>query len=132
MKIQATLEFTPDQIIGLLCTGAEGGMSNSWARSMEGKVPKGADLSEVPEGWRDYPHYFAPFAGGVIVLEVENVKDEDEDYEVSVDLPALQRAMSLMAEKYPIHFKDFMDENEDAITGDVFLQLAVYGEVIFG
>jgi hypothetical protein len=131
MKIQTTVDIEADDIIGLICTAAEGGMSNQWARYMEGKLPKNADLSEVPEGWHPYPRYFAPFAGGVIVLEVEDAKG-GEDYEVEVDMAALEKAMKLMASEYPSHFADFMDENMDAVTGDVFLQLAVYEEVIFG
>ena len=30
------------------------------------------------------------------------------------------------------HFKDFLYENEDAMTGDCFLQCCVFNEVIYG
>jgi hypothetical protein len=42
------------------------------------------------------------------------------------------RGLQLMADKYPNHFADFMQENDDATTSDVFLQLSVFGELIFG
>lgn len=34
--------------------------------------------------------------------------------------------------EYRQHWLTFLDENEDAITGDVILQLALFGEVVFG
>ena len=37
-----------------------------------------------------------------------------------------------MAETHPRHFADFLAGNEDATTGDVLLQLAVFGELVFG
>lgn len=50
------------------------------------------------------------------------------------------RALNMMADGKDIkgkgfpkrHFADFLAENDDAITGDVFLQLAVMGEIVFG
>ncbi len=40
--------------------------------------------------------------------------------------------LRVMAQDYPTHFEAFMTENDDAITGDVFLQCVVFGEVIYG
>jgi hypothetical protein len=40
--------------------------------------------------------------------------------------------LALMAEKEPRHFGDFMGENDDATTSDVFLQLCLFGEVVYG
>jgi hypothetical protein len=37
-----------------------------------------------------------------------------------------------MRDQYPRHYADLVEENDDAITGDVFLQLAVFGELIYG
>jgi len=33
---------------------------------------------------------------------------------------------------YAQHWADFLSENDDATTGDVFLQLCLYGEVVYG
>ena len=41
-------------------------------------------------------------------------------------------ALQLMADQYPKHWAEFINENEDAITGDVFFQLLCFGEVIYG
>jgi hypothetical protein len=40
--------------------------------------------------------------------------------------------LRLMAEKEPRHFADFMQENDDAVTGDVFLQCVLLKAVIYG
>lgn len=55
--------------------------------------------------------------------ETTVVKNSDEK---------LGEAMSLMADHYPGHWKDFVNENEDAITGDIFFQLLCFGEVVYG
>jgi hypothetical protein len=42
------------------------------------------------------------------------------------------QGLHIMAEKYPRHFGDFINENADAITGDVFLQCCLLGEIVYG
>lgn len=37
-----------------------------------------------------------------------------------------------MPVKYPRHWADVLAENDDATTGDVFLQCCLFGECIFG
>lgn len=41
------------------------------------------------------------------------------------------RGLSLMARKYPRHFADWIQENDDLITCDVAWQLIVYGDIIY-
>lgn len=59
-------------------------------------------------------------------------KYEDETFGKYLYDAALVLGLRRMADKYPKHFDNFMQENEDAITGDVFLQCVVFGEVIYG
>lgn len=133
MNINATVAINTSDIIDLICTGAEGGMCNTWVRGLDSELPEDADLSEIPEDMRDYPSYYAAFVeGGVIVFDVEDLDNEDNNVEVRLDKAAIEKALQAMATKYPGHFADFMDDNSDAITGDVFLQMAVYGDIIFG
>lgn len=47
-------------------------------------------------------------------------------------LKAVRKGLRLMKEQYPDHWTDLVEENEDAVTGDVWLQLAVFGEVVYG
>jgi len=62
-------------------------------------------------------------------------------HELEMDTPAgkyyltitkLFEGLENMHEESPRHYKDFIEENWDAITADVFLQYALFGKVIFG
>lgn len=39
--------------------------------------------------------------------------------------------MALLCKNHPRHFADLISENFDATTGDVFLQLCLFGEIIY-
>lgn len=84
---------------------------DKWAKAlMEGKgvvVYDNYEMdSELNEGETPTKHY----------LTMENV----------------QEGLELMRDEYPRHYADLMEEEDDAITGDVWLQLAVFGELIYG
>ena len=84
---------------------------DKWAKAlMEGKGVVVYDCyemdSELNEGETPTKHY----------LTMENV----------------QKGLELMRDEYPRHYADLMEEEDDAITGDVWLQLAVFGELIYG
>lgn len=74
---------------------------------------------------------------------------EYEEYEESappriLSLESIQQGLDLMAkglldgkdkpvkDHYLQHFADFLAGNDDATTGDIFLQLCLFGEVIYG
>lgn len=63
----------------------------------------------------------------VKVIDVEN-----EDYLGTLTADSWAKAEKLMIEKHPKHFADIVGENDDATTADVFFQLAVMGELIYG
>lgn len=118
MKIKAEIEVTEEQLKDLLCTAFEGG-SNYWvecARRHEAKDTTRAEyIFEVP---------FTP--GNYIELEtideeLKTLKHED-----------LEKGLKIMAEKYPHHMSDLMNDNADAGTGDTYLQCCVFGEAIYG
>jgi hypothetical protein len=61
------------------------------------------------------------------------IADSECDMETKLlNREAMEKGLSIMAKKYPLNFNKFMTENDDAETGDVFLQCALYGEIIFG
>jgi hypothetical protein len=51
-----------------------------------------------------------------------------------LDRAAIERGKELLAtdERYSHHYADVLNENDDADTGDVFLQLCLFGEVVYG
>lgn len=63
------------------------------------------------------------------------IKDIESDEAVAIyvlNLAKIKRGLTVMAKKYPKHFADFLTENDDADTADVFLQCALLGEVVYG
>ena len=49
-----------------------------------------------------------------------------------LNMKKIKRGLTAMAKKEPSHFADFLKENYDETTGDVFLQCCLFGEVIYG
>ena len=75
--------------------------------------------------------------GGTLVVydeyEMDNELNENElPTKYTLDLKAVRKGLRLMKKEYPNHWADLVEENDDLITGDVWLQLAVFGEVIYG
>lgn len=125
MKIQVTMDIPEERVSDLLCCAFEGG-STYWASKIE------------VEGHRyygaDYGHE-VPMAGGRVIV----FQDPEEDgnlvpcpiiLDKAACLVALQKMAS--AQEATRHWGDFVSENDDAWTGDYFLQLAVLGEVVYG
>ena len=77
---------------------------------------------------------------GVVVCDLYD--DDAEDFDGNGKFPEsakhritidnVRKGLELMQEQYPRHYADLVEENDDAITGDVWLQLAVFGDIIYG
>jgi hypothetical protein len=83
-----------------------------------------ADLFDKPTSYTDYPLNRGGF------LMVGDIEKDMPD--ALLDLGTIRSGLQVMAYSYPRHWHDFINDNEDAATGDVFLQCCLYGEVIFG
>jgi hypothetical protein len=126
-------DFTLDRVCGLLCCAFEGG-SNYWYRDAKiDRLPDGYVRADFKVGGRheqalgSYWHWIqaVPVLGG----EVSFIHEEDEPRAV-LGREQLARGLELL--KATRHWADFVDENDDADTGDAFLQLCVFGEVVYG
>ena len=91
-------------------------LSNYWARQMDGK----------PSPFRSDEDGFRPD------FDVEITDIEAGGKKHRLTLPILRRGLQIMADKYPAYFADIVAENDDATTGDVLLQCALFGELIYG
>ena len=65
-------------------------------------------------------------------LEDAETEEEKDEARHPITLDNIRRGLELMRDEYPRHWADLVEENDDLITGDVFLQLAVFGELIYG
>lgn len=142
LNFAVTITVPAKQVISLLCCAFEGG-SHYWARNAH--IDYGpwdyANLKQFRSelGEEDTPmRYIAPLIGGAATI-IEEYDDNDGSTIAvhRIDLAAIQRGLQLMAtgdsKKIPrLYLIDVIDENMDVNTGDVFLQLAVLGELRYG
>ena len=121
MQVTFTKDIPFQRIDDLIITGVEGG-TNYWM-SVEGAWNESV--------WGDLEKTVKE---GKLKFSNRKLADTDEDhlFEKVLTEEVIQQGLQLMADKHSRHFEDFMNENEDAITGDVFIQLCVLGEVRYG
>ena len=108
---------------GLLCSAFEGG-SNYWYFIEAVVYPKGkgdADFQDVA------------IQGGTLEISADGHRNKQRpDGRWILDRKALKKGWQLMITDAPHHYADAVTESGDAVTGDVFLQLCLFGKVIFG
>ena len=127
--MQVNITVSNEVIMSLLDCALEGGSNYWYVDVSEGNAPEFSELGyEDYEWWQKYP-----VLGGSIVVVAPN-KDSDEEKLVAyqLDRSRTEIGLALMAEKSPWHFGNAMNGNEDAETGDVFLQYCLYGEIVYG
>ncbi len=125
------VELSYEAISILICTAIEGG-SNYWYRIFGYVEPLECKFrcdifkdDEEPHRIYDYP---LNEGGAVIIGDAEAGAGEAKRLQLST----IKRGLTLMAEKYPNHFQRVVDETYDADDADVFLQLSLFNEVVFG
>ena len=128
LKVNIPVSITHNQIAGLLCTAFEGG-SGYWANVDLAYTPTDAEMKdEATYGdWTGFPPYMVNHPDFKLTLT-----DCEEEETYTITLETLKKGLKVMARKYSRHFDNFINENDDADTGDVFLQCAVFGEVVYG
>lgn len=119
--------ITKQRISDLLCSAFEGG-SNYWYIITANIKPAKLTFRTDPD--HIYPHLDYPLNddGALMIGDLE----DDSRPPIRLDLDAIGKGLALMARTQPRHFGDFLAENDDASTADVFLQLCLFGEVIYG
>lgn len=119
--------ITKERIIDLFVTALEGG-SNYWYDIQN--VPKDVQYNveyndiSIAEAIADYV-----LNGGYI--QFNDIENEDEVLGY-VDMDKLLDAINLLKKDYPDVYDNIVMEYDDANDADIFLQLAVMGEVQFG
>ena len=127
IKIE-TIKASDETLLALLCSAFEGG-SNYWASPQEFDPPEGRTRKAIESACGDFETWYtlAAVAGGVVY-----VVDRTEGSTHPLTREGLERGLVVMADKYARHFGDLLSENYYGITADVFLQCALFGEVLYG
>ncbi len=121
MQIKMVYEIQEERVKDLLTSAFEGG-SNSWYWIERYNYPEGK-----PKTSYQFPHVELPLVKGGSLIITDKECQDTKAY--TLDLTACERGLQVMAGKYPALFGDFLEENDDAVTGDVFLQCALFGEI---
>jgi hypothetical protein len=64
--------------------------------------------------------------------KILKLRERDTGKVFLVNTPARKKGLEIMAEKYPRHFGDILDNLYDANAGDIFLQCCCFGECKYG
>lgn len=110
-------KISNQQIADLMVTALEGG-SNYWIDRVEPRYTCHHDYSE--------PQNYGPD----MVERALFAEDDDTPYLLNDE--AIQNGLRLMPTLCPHHWADVVNDNVDADTADVFLQLCVFGELVYG
>ena len=138
MKVKTTIDVPEQRLRDMLTCAFEGG-SNYWYLIDESETvyADGLSYEDFKEGGKltdpdnyHHPLEIIPFTKGCSL----HIRDKNDNgcWGYFLGLAELEAGLQVMAEKYPRHFSDMLEENDDADTGDVYLQCCLFGEVIFG
>lgn len=137
----ATQEVPEHRMRCALCTAFEGG-SNYWYTIDEDRTvfAEGLSYEDFREGGKCtlkeywHPLELIPFHEGckICILDKESAEIGEKLEAYFLDREKLMNGLQVMAKKYPRHFADLVNENDDAITGDVYLQCCLFGSCIYG
>jgi hypothetical protein len=138
-KARESRTFGKEDIINLFVDALEGG-SNYWyeIRHLPKEVRyKAKEMGQaVSEAIGEYI-----LNGGYVQFYDAEEDYDDDDYQEkysdkgllgTVDMNSILEAITIIKKDYPEVWENILDEQYDANDADVFLQLCVMGEVVFG
>ena len=112
----------------LLVDALEGG-SNYWYFLEDDSIK--AINEKIPQD-KETPLSIRMFKAIVSGADVPVYDCETNEKLGSISLKSIKKGESTMVTKYPFHFSAIIKENYDATTADVWFQLAVMNDVIYG
>lgn len=128
--LRKALYFDTETKKNLLTSALEGG-SNYW-------YYLGDDANAILKPFRKelgkgkpYVDYFFRALERGYSIPVRDAEDEDEVLG-HISMESICRAELLMATKHASHYADAKAERDDATTADVWFQLAVLGDIVYG
>ena len=144
--VPVLFRVTYDRLLDLLTSAFEGGCSRSWIECVH--LQDGDSWKDQPKGKATYIQE-VPFLGGTLYIEPcedpgdttrkassEKVSETQTGpvWTLTIDtITAGILTMSKLEEgEGGHHIHNFLRENDDAETGDVFLQCCLFGEIVFG
>lgn len=136
-SLSVTINVPLEKVLGLLVHGLDD--THSWMHVDEFvdefKLPTGFQWPDWTPDWAkkyDAKMYMAPLIAGGSITIVDHEDEDEAKYKITLD--SVKRGLEVFAamvkDKGGHHFHDFMQENDDAITGYVFLQCCAFPEEV--
>lgn len=136
LSVPMTVEVPWDVVTNAIVGALEGGYSPWMHAFLPSESPDSQQaLHNVREEFEG-PWYAeeAYWQRGTASLQYD-LADEGEgegNGSMTIGKDEITKGLAAMAQKAPRHFADLIGENDDAITHDVFMQMIVFGETIYG
>ncbi len=116
--ITTSYMITQQQIADLVTTALEDGITNEWLGMCEPPYEMHRSYSE---------------ASAYDIDMIPRTFSVDEDPQTYLfNRHAIINGLQILADKYPSHFGDLVNDNADADTADAFMQCALLGDIIYG
>ena len=139
-KATVTLDVPIQRLRDLLTSALEGGSNYWYTINLDRTIyAPGLSYEDFQEGGRctdpkryHHPLEIIPFMQGCALCVEDKLAEGDEQKEYWLGRNQLLAGVQVMAEKYPRHFNDMVVENDDADTGDIYLQCCIFGEALYG
>lgn len=131
--MEIKIKISDGDIADMVTSALEGG-SNYWAQVVAKRQPTKMTHWAFTDGKdsKAEARYLEEFVmnegGSVTIKDLED--PEGKTYELTRE--KVYAGLELMPEEYTRHFVDILNEETDATTGDVLIQLALFGDVIYG
>jgi hypothetical protein len=122
--IHISIPVTAEKICGVLITACEGGI-NYWCDKV--RPHREADMKRHKDVLRKFEYGYLPLA----LIDDAGLEFNVEDKWVLLTRNKIALGIQAMVEKCPHHFADFFKEGGDATTADVFIQMCLFGEIIY-
>jgi hypothetical protein len=123
MEIQVKIKVDGEMLSNLLVNALEGG-SNYWYSNVEF-----VGRDQYPD--IRYDEWFAKCIDESIPFEIHITEDEWGKTHV-LDLASVTTGTMLFVEEETRHYDDWVQGDDDSTTADVWLQLCLFGKVVFG
>jgi hypothetical protein len=140
LKARESRTFGNEDIIDLFVTALEGG-SNYWyhIKHLPKEVLYNIKERRIPTSEAIGEHILN--GGYVQFYDAEGDEYDDDDYQEkhsdkdllgTVDMDSILEAITIVKKDYPDVWENILDEQYDANDADIFLQLCVMGDVVYG
>lgn len=132
LKITAHVDVVFERIINCIIGALEGGYSG-WLHSfLPDDRDVGKDAAEKGTIWYARESFWLGGGWATATYDLATRPEGNGAGKMVINREALETGLNRMAKVAPRHFADLVNENDDAITHDVFMQMVILGEIVYG